>query len=536
MKKTILFFLFLLFCSIILNAQKIYYSPTEKSAYDNTGNHIIGKIKDNILVWKYIYPGRNFELLVYDYNMRLQQRVILKAFHSFSYGDNLSFDFINRQNYFDVIVQYNSDNIFYCKAARFDENGALTQPVKTIESLNLKEGSEKSFANYSLVQSENKKYAALANAVSEVDGTMEVSFLIIDKNLNCIKKGNTLLPFNSTRTVLSSVCLDNNGNLLLAEASNVPSLSSNMITVYKIERNNDTVSNIVHDVGKKLISDLSMKVDDPNNEYFVSALVEDSDEKTDSTRRGMFSILLNTDLTEKASDHFSILNDQEKDTTKNENAFINGIVRNDSGYVVVCFAAKETEMKGRYFAGGHAAYNFDAQSFYRQPNNSSMNQINYNTLGTPGLPIYHYQATGPQRGNEIFYEEAGKDKDGGQTTRGINNNKRLILLYVSNKNEHTRSLIVTDDFDNTSLFDLGFSKILNVENELHVIFPRVIKEKGMLGQFILTPTNQIVNKQIISNDLRWDFVYSGGVQIDDHSIVFPSKLHGYLCFARVEFK
>src|SRR3954469_9135136 len=157
MKKPILLFLIFIVCSVVSNAQKIYYSPKEKTVFDYTYSHIIGKIKNNILVWKYIYPGRDFELLVYDYNMHLQHRIPLKVFHSFSYGNNLSFDFINRQNYFDVIVQYNSGNTFYCNTARFDENGELMLPIKTIESSKLQGESQNSYQPYSIIQSANRQ-------------------------------------------------------------------------------------------------------------------------------------------------------------------------------------------------------------------------------------------------------------------------------------------------------------------------------------------------------------------------------------------
>jgi hypothetical protein len=207
------------------------------------------------------------------------------------------------------------------------------------------------------------------NAISESDGMMEVTFLILDKDLNCLKKGNELLPFNNTHTVLSPVCLDNNGNILLAEASNNPFVSSNIITVYKVEKNNDTISNIVHDVGKKMISDLSMKVDNHNNEYFVYAVAANEEDAVNTFQQEMLSILLNPDLTEKATDQFSILNNTQKDSALNnyENLFISTISRNDSGYEIVCFADGTPGLITSTYTAYHPVYNFDAQSFYRKP-------------------------------------------------------------------------------------------------------------------------------------------------------------------------
>src|SRR4051812_18850816 len=94
-----------------LHAQKIFYSPEEKTQYDLTGNLIIGKIKNNIIVVKYIEPGKKFMLLVYNSNMRLIKRVPIKFF---SPGDRYSLDFVNRQDHFEMIEQSYTNKNYYC--------------------------------------------------------------------------------------------------------------------------------------------------------------------------------------------------------------------------------------------------------------------------------------------------------------------------------------------------------------------------------------------------------------------------------------
>jgi hypothetical protein len=44
------------------------------------------------------------------------------------------FDFVIRGNVFDAIIQYYTSNHFYCKIARFNDEGQLVNAIQTIDS------------------------------------------------------------------------------------------------------------------------------------------------------------------------------------------------------------------------------------------------------------------------------------------------------------------------------------------------------------------------------------------------------------------
>lgn len=76
----------------IVNAQKVFYADKNKGDYHIWRSGIVGKVKNNIIVWKYLLPGKKLELLVYDYDMKLKRSILVKGFflRSFTQGCTVS--------------------------------------------------------------------------------------------------------------------------------------------------------------------------------------------------------------------------------------------------------------------------------------------------------------------------------------------------------------------------------------------------------------------------------------------------------------
>ena len=116
-------FLPLLFCFLFntVCAQKISYSETLGS-FDNTGYHIIGAVKDHIIIWEYFNSNYSTsKILVYDSDLKLLKKISIGSIKTLS-----AVDFINEKDSFEVICQYVSNGTFFCERMCFDENGNNT--------------------------------------------------------------------------------------------------------------------------------------------------------------------------------------------------------------------------------------------------------------------------------------------------------------------------------------------------------------------------------------------------------------------------
>lgn len=523
--------------SATINAQQVFYSTPEKNPSDITDNYIIGKVKNNIVVWKHLATSGKSELLIYNYDMKLQNRVPLKFFKK---GELYNIDFINRQSVFDIIVQYYIGETFYCKIVRFNEKGETMGTPKIIDEVKIKNNARNEV--YGVIYSEDKQYIGLMRALVGVKkGCLQLNYLLVDKNLNIIKQKESLINFDAVNNEFSSLYLDNTGSVVFAKSVlNKPSDKDNYVVIYKIEKDNDTVLNIMHPTGNNFVEDLHLLLN--NNSYIVGGIYEANKTRISkpgtAAEEGVFTGVVNVDLSEKSEDnYYPFKNIKGIDLSDINNATINIksiINKKDSGFIITCRANNQYNA-GNFFSvtnnDNDHRFNFSDQSFYRKPDLSNAHPIYSSTL-VPTLPVYQ----SPTTGSGPYYNFNPVAELKGNFNNSSESSNLFILSFTKENQPQWSSALSTPSAGNETFYSAGFDITANSKNALHFIYPEEISDsKSLLKQMIITSSGDAVLKPIISNNFHYLFKIHQGVQIDEHSIVFPCETKGWLSFARVEF-
>jgi len=530
MQRKIVIIIFCLFSFSFAKTQKIFYSEKEKNQYDWMGSYIIGKVKNNVVVLKYLLPGKRFEILIYDYNMHLKKTIKLDFFLP---GNLYRVDFINRGNVFDAITQFYTSKKFYCKIARFNEEGQLVQPITVIDSSAVKNPNGDEV--YDVIESEDGQQLSLLHALIGVKpNCLQLDYLLIDNTLRIIKRKQNLVPFNSS-IQLSPFYLDNGSNLLFAEF--LPTTNNlNSLVIYKIQRDNDTALNSVQFIGNNIPVGITIKINNVNQQYLVNGLFERRiNPDTFMTARctqGIYSCLFNKDLRMQGNDTLFQLQQMNGVRTiiTNQALFINNIIHNnDGGYYITCTSTIIPDFSVTSIARAPSSIlNSNEKPFYIQPNNSSAVRLNENTLNQPTNPIYYDPARATNSNYNLSETEIKNIKIENQSCN------KLFLLYINYENQLQWRLVL-DDHDEPQNSIISICKGINTKN-LHFVYAGVInKKKNIIGEIVVTQKGGYKFKHLISNDFQYDLKIASGVQIDEKSIVFPCKANNRLAFARIEF-
>ena len=121
MKNIVLFFL-LFFSAKAVLSQQITYTQPESEDVRSLDFEIIGKIRNNYIVYKNI--RNKYALSVYDNSMKLKQRVDL----DFMPDKTLNVDFVAYPDFAYLIYQYQKRSTLYCMAAKIDGEGTVEAP------------------------------------------------------------------------------------------------------------------------------------------------------------------------------------------------------------------------------------------------------------------------------------------------------------------------------------------------------------------------------------------------------------------------
>src|SRR5207244_6310519 len=130
-------------------------------------------------------------------------------------------------------IQYYTTKNFYCKIARFDENGQLVNVIQTMDSVNTKKQNQEEI--YHIVESENNEQVILMRAFTGIKpNCLQLEYKFINKKFKIDQEKKYIVPFSGA-TQLSPFYLNNSGDLLFCEF--IPgSTNQNAILFYKIPK------------------------------------------------------------------------------------------------------------------------------------------------------------------------------------------------------------------------------------------------------------------------------------------------------------
>ncbi len=519
-------------------AQKIIFSEPEKAHYASNGNYIIGRVKDNILICKYAKTSKETEILVYDEMMKLKGRI---PFNTFAAGDNFKLDFVNHGNYFDAVIQYYSKKVFYCKAARFNEVGKLLQKPVTIDSARVtgKDNSER----YSLIQSENKTEICLLQALIGVKkDCLQLSYRMLNNDLTAAPVKKICVPFRDSFTLISPINLDNEGSLVFAEYTFKGFTgNTNMLGVFKIEKNSILLLNTQQDMDEKEVTNLSLQIDNNNAQYFISGSFQKPvDKNLAALSAGIFTGFLHADLSKNEQVNFYDL--YQVPGLKNagysrEESFTpsNIIGMSDGGYTLLYNLDTVPQTYARYSQAVPESPTGSWASPFAHPVNNDYNRVPLSNLGVPAAPLYN-TSQGSTYSGSTYYESYAAAPNRNYPLFLQASYGQLLLVNVSSKNEVKWSLKIGNNVDPPVISVVSLYQFVNTGNKIDFIFPQMIEGKiGLLGSVTVNADGVLNTNAVISNEFDYHFQTGMGAQIDNHSIIFPCEANGKLAFAKMEF-
>ena len=206
MKRYLPLILSILFClPFLLSAQQVTYSGYDREDNRDINFEIIGKMNENILVYKNI--RWKHKISIYDKDMKTKETVKL----DFMPEKTFNVDFIVYPDFFYMIYQYQKNNILHCMGVKLDGDAKkITEPIE-MDTTAIPFFAENKI--YSTIFSEDKKKIMVFKIQKKYD-RLNIVTLLFDDQLSLLNKTRQILDFDERRDNYGEFLLDNDGNLV----------------------------------------------------------------------------------------------------------------------------------------------------------------------------------------------------------------------------------------------------------------------------------------------------------------------------------
>lgn len=505
--KSITYICCLLLLPIFSFAQRITFSETQKEDGRDINFDIIGKMNNNIMVfknakWKYAVSVYNAD------DMSLKEKVDM----DFIPDKAFNVDYITFADNFYFIYQYQKKSVVYCMAAKMDNNGHLIDKPIQLDTTHV--GLMGDNKIYSTINSEDKQRIMIFKIQKKTE-QFYFTTLLFDNNLQQLHKSRLLMDFNEREDVFSDFLLDNEGNFIFSRGIKQGSRSNiSLVYLYVKKPIQDTFSVRKLNLNSLYIDEIKMKIDNVNKRYLFNSLYY-------TERRGnidgIFVSIWDVMGDSTHANVFTRLDESVKEIAKTKgnlkfalnDFFIRSVLlKRDGSYLLV-------------------AEDFSSQS---GNNNTGWNRWDY-LYGSPFMSPYSYYYNNPSYWG---YYRPFNSFNNNQSTRYYYDN--ILLLEISKDGNVVRDNIINkeqyaDDNDNF----LSFSTFIT-ESQIHFLFNIMEKKAKLLTDNTLTATGAIKrNPTLRSIDRGYEFMPKLARQVGARQIIIPCTFRNQICFAKVDF-
>jgi hypothetical protein len=485
-------------------AQKIIYStPDENDGRQLSAYEIIGKIGQNILIYKN-YRDDHF-VAVYDQQMKQTAKNKLEEIPE----RMINADFINYADYSLMIYQYQKKSIVYCMALKIDAAGkSMGQPVE-MDTTHINFWASNKI--YNMIISEDKQKIGVFKLNTKNDKLHVVTTSVFDKDIKLLAKHRLGSKMPDRYDYLTEFSLDNDGDIafLRVSSSGQGDNANKLQMIYKplygesvMESEIDLKGLYLDDLRVRaingsssfLITSFYTKTRRGNIEGIYSALAD----KKNITSSVTNSIAFNDDLRSEAKGSNS-----STKTAFNDYFLRNIVMREDGGFILTAESVYSTSRGGNPY-----------------------NRWDY--IGSP------YAGEFVPVGSNPYYYPWWRSRGIGQSTRYYSDNV-LVLSFSNNGSMEWSNLVRKSQYDDNTDNFLGYT-MMNTGSELHFLYNLQEKRNLMLSDQSIEPSGQLTRRPTLKNlDKGYDFMPRFGKQIGAKTIIFPCQYRNYICFAKVEF-
>ena len=505
MKKVVLLFFGISLIALKLSAQEITYSELDRDDMRSIDYEIIGKINDNILIYKG-YRDMHF-ICVYDQDMKMTSKLKM----DFLPDHIFNADFLQYPDHFLMFYEYQKRNILYCMAVNFDGSGKkMGDPVQL-------DTTEVSFAAsnkiYNVVNSEDKQKILVFKVTNKNEKMHAATTILFDKNLSLLKKTRMLVPSVERNDVLSNFEVDNDGDVIFIRSSATSQNDNNINKIALITKAAYSDNFIINDVklNNVYLDDIHVKIDNFNKHYLITSFY--SKQKRGNVD-GLFSYMWDEHTNKEIFNGRTEFSDNFRGEARGENTvkmafndyFIKHIVmKKDGGYIIITEAEYTTSR-------GNTSNRWD---YYNSPYSPLNGYYLYNSPYSYPWSRYGY---GSYTNVTRFYAD----------------NISILSFDEKNKIEWSNIIGKSQYDDNTDIL-IGYG-LMNFGNAIHFLFNDQAKRQTILTEQGITPDGQIVRSPTIRNlDKGYEFMPKQLKQIGARVAIVPCQYRNYTCFAKIEF-
>jgi hypothetical protein len=265
MLRGFLYILFFILLHLSVSAQELFYSPAESGADNILKYEAIGRVGNNILIYREL-RGQHV-VSVFDNSMNLVRKVELSILPK----DVLGVEFVNSGSTVVLIYQYMINGKLFVAATNVDEALKMKSEPKVLDSLLIEDINE--FPLYQLITNPAKNLMMLTYLRPSSEKLTRMSTAMYLQNLQLVEKSDLLISTPNGSDKLNQFLLDNEGNLVFLR--NVLSEDSGALVRSDIlvkPRGIDEVKNATIQFNKIGIKDLKITIDNKNSRVVAASI------------------------------------------------------------------------------------------------------------------------------------------------------------------------------------------------------------------------------------------------------------------------
>lgn len=491
-------------------AQKIIYSEPDKDDFREFKFEIIGKIDNNLLVYK--TANTSHFISIYDNDMQQIEKIKLDYLSERVFN----VDFVNYPDFAYMFYQYQKKGIIYCMAIKIDGNGRKVGEPMELDTTNSREVQNNRI--YSFVQSTDKSKIMFFKINTTQEKSHQITTILFDLNLNRLNKASEAIPMKETNSFLSSFEVSNNGNFAFIRAIGTSS-NDNINQLILITKDAFAFNfKYIHITKKESVylDEIKLKADNTNNRYIITSFY--SNKKRGDILGLYVTVYDNINNTEKLNTTVIFDNEFRTDAKSDGNLktvfndfFIKEIiVKKDGGFLL--------NSENEYTSTRNNTNNFSRWDYLDNMNNYYGNSGFYNFGSTFYNNPYNLYR------NRNFYN----------VTRYFTDNVAIISFDSIAKMQWT-NVIRKSQFDDKTDALISYGTF-NSGNQIKYLFNVFEKNKLILNEQSLTPSGQIIRSSTLKNlDKGYEFMPRHAKQVGAYQFIVPCMYRSYLCFAKIDY-
>ncbi len=503
MNRILYILLILLFITpLALSAQIINYSGYAREDSRDINFEIIGKINNNVLVYKNI--RWKHKINIYDNEMQDKETINL----DFVPDKTFNIDFITYPDFFYMFYQFQKRNILHCMAVKMDGNGKkMGEPVE-LDTTQISILADNKI--YSTISSEDKQKIMIFKVQKKYERITIVT-LLFDKELKLVNKSRQVKEYNDRRENYDNFLLGNDGNFVFTLAKQ-PGNSDNANALSLVTKAPLQDTFAYHDIylRDKYIDEVKLKIDNLNKRYIINTFYY---KRNRGSIDGLFIQIWDMNKEKIHASEMIALYDSLRDEAKKDGQlrfafddfFIRQIVvKKDGGFILT---AEDFSTQSR---GSSSPWN--RWDYFNNPYSlSSGSYYTYNPYGYyRPLSSYNNQST------RYYYE-----------------NIMVLSISKDGKSEWNKVIHKEQVDENDDSF-LSFST-MNSGGEIHFLFNGDRKNQIISDQSIAPDGTVKRNPTLKSQEKGYEFMPRYSKQVGANQLVLPCAYRGYLCFAKIDF-